>query len=285
MSVKIITDSTSDIRGKEITDLDVEIIPLNVSFGTETYQDGVNLSVEEFYVKLKSNKIFPKTSQPSPILYENIFKEAKKNNDEVVYLSVSSGLSGTINSARIAKDLVDYDGIYIVDTLEAIPGLRLLVHEACKMRDDGRSGKEISDKILELKDHIYIFSMIDTLDYLYKGGRLSRASKIIGNFLYLKPFVDLDQNGKIRMYGKSFGKARAYKAIIESMKKVPIDPNYPTYYFGFTEGEENVNKLIEKVKAEFGIDKYEISQIGLAIGSHIGPGGFCVAYISTEMRK
>lgn len=280
----IITDSTADIRQDEIKCFNIRVVPLNVSFNDKTYQDSVDLMPDEFYELLKTKKEFPKTSQPSPNLFLDIFEEAKEKNEDVIYLCVSSGLSGTINSAMIAKDMAEYDNIYIVDTLESIQGLRLLVKVACKLRDEGKTTKEIVDKINELKNKIHISSMIDTLDYLYKGGRLNKAVAIIGNIIRLKPLIDLNPKGQIRMYGTALGITRAYNSIVKGIKDTPIDYDYPIC-FGYTSNKENVLKLIEKVKETYPIKDYDISQIGPAIGSHIGHGGFCMMYVSTKERN
>lgn len=279
----IITDSTADIRGDEVNELNIRVVPLNVTFSDKSYQDSVDLYPDEFYELLKTTKEFPKTSQPSPDLFEKIFNEAKDNNEDAIYLSVSSGLSGTLNSARIAKDLIDYDRIFIVDTLESIQGLRILVKVACKMRDENATALEIVEKIEYLKNHIHINSMIDTLDYLYKGGRLNKAVAIIGNIIKLKPLIDLNPKGEIRMYGTAFGVQRAYAAVLKEIKTTPINYDYPIC-FGYTNDKEPVQKLIEKVSSIYPIKDYDISQIGPAIGSHIGHGGFCMMYVSDKPR-
>lgn len=280
----ILTDSTADIRGDELNKLNIKMVSLNVDIDGEVYQDSKNLMPDKFYELIAKSKEFPKTSCPSPNDFAEIFECAKNDNEELIYLGVSSGLSGTVNSARLALDIVEYDKIYIVDTLESIQGLRLLVLEACKMRDAGLSAKEIVDKIEYLKHHVQIYSMIDTLEYLYRGGRLKRTVAIIGNVLKLKPLIDLDGEGKIRMYGTCLGIKRAYLSIMKSIENAPIDINYPVC-FGYTYGKENLDLLIEKVKAKYPNINYNISQIGPAIGSHIGPGGFCVMYVSDKERN
>ena len=279
----ILTDSTAGIRGEELISLGIKMIPLNVNFGEKTFQDSVNLMPDDFYQMLETSKKFPITSQPSPNSFLEIFEDAKEQNEDLIYLAISSGLSGTINSARIAKDMAEYDRIFIVDTKESIQGLRLLVLHACKLRDEGKTAEEIVNEIEHLKNHVHICSMINTLEYLYRGGRLSKAKAIAGNLLNLKPMVDLDLDGKIRMYGTSIGVSRALISIMKKLKDAPINVNYPVC-FGYTYGQENMLKLIEKVKAEYHIENYDISQVGPAIGSHIGIGGLCMMYISDKER-
>lgn len=280
----ILIDSTADIRGDELSTLGLKMVSLNVTIDDKTYSDSVDLMPDEFYKLIATSKSFPTTSQPAPSVFVSHFEEAEEKGEELIYLSVSSGLSGTFNSARVAKDMVDYDKIYLVDTLEAIQGLRLLVLEACKMRDMGLSAKEIVEKIEEMKHHVHIYSMINTLDYLYRGGRLSKTKAFIGSLISLKPLIDLDKEGRIRMYGHSIGISRAFKDIIKSIEKNPIDLNHKVC-FGYTYGRDNLEKLISKVTEKYPNLNYDISQIGPSIGSHIGPGGFCIMYISDQERN
>lgn len=279
----LLIDSTADIRNEELTKWNLRMVSLSVSIDGQMYKDSVDLMPDEFYQKIAVSKTFPKTSQPSPNEFLEIFEEAKENNEELIYLGVSSGLSGTVNSARLALDMVEYDKIYIVDTLEAIQALRLLALEAVRMRDSGKSAKEIVEKIEYLKKHVHIFSMINNLDYLSKGGRLSKAVAFVGNLVNLKPLIDLDASGKIRMYGHTLGKQRAYKAILKDIDNTPIDYNYPVC-FGYTYGKENMEKLYELMNEKYPLNDVDFSQIGPAIGSHIGPGGFCVMYVSDKER-
>lgn len=279
----ILTDSTADIRGEELKKLNVLMIPLNVILDDKTYRDSIDIMPDEFYEILENSKKFPLTSQPSPNLFLEFFEDAKEKGEELIYLGISSGLSGTINSARIAKDMVEYDNIYIVDTKESIQALRLMVLVACQRRDEGKSVKDIIEEMEYLKNHIKIFSMINTLEYLQRGGRLSRAKAIAGNILNLKPLIDLDPDGKIRVYGTSLGMQRALISIMKSIADAPINRNYPIC-FGYTYGKENLQKLIDKVNNAYQLESFDISQIGPVIGAHIGPGGFCIMYVSDKER-
>ena len=151
----IVTDSCSDIRNEEMIKLDVEVVPMNVSFGDECYQEGINITVDEFYNKLATSRVFPKTSQPSPELFEKVFLRAKEEQREVLVLCLSSALSGTMQAARLAADLAEYeDHVHFVDTLQCLSGERLIVKEACKLRDEGKSISEIVE-ILEFTQALW----------------------------------------------------------------------------------------------------------------------------------
>lgn len=282
--IMIVTDSCSDIRNDDIARLDVEVVPMNVSFGDENYQEGVNLSVEEFYKKLTSSRVFPKTSQPSPELFENLFLKAKEQEREVLVLCISSGLSGTIQAANLAASLAEYeDHVHIVDTLQCLTGLRLLIKEVCKLRDEGKSIDEIISVVNDIKYRIRYFSICDTLEYFHKGGRLSLTNLIIGSLVGIKPFIDLDREGKIRKFGQGLGMNRSLKSAQDFIKKNERDEAYGALY-GYTANDENMKRLYEKTKDLLKVDELDYAEIGAASGAHIGPNACCVCYISKEPK-
>lgn len=281
----IVTDSCSDIRGEEVTKLDVEVVPMNVSFGDEHYQEGVNITPEEFYNKLVSSKIFPKTSQPSPDLFEEIFLRAKATSREVLVLCLSSGLSGTLQSAKIAAGLAEYEEhIHFVDTLACLTGERLIVKEACRLRDEGVPLENVIEILEDIKHRVRYFSIVDTLEYFHKGGRLSKAALILGSLVGIKPFIDLDPQGKIRNFGKGLGMHRSLRAAQDFVKKYERDEKYGVCY-GYVADDENLKKLIEKTSNILNVDEIDVSAIGATSGAHIGPGGSCIAYISKEIKE
>ena len=283
MSMIIVTDSSSDIRGKEIDELNIKVVPLNVSFGQKNYREGIDLNVDEFYDLLEKSSEFPKTSQPSPQDYVDIFEEAKKKGDDVLVLTISSGLSGTYQTVNVAKDIAEYENVRVIDSLTCLTGLRCLVMNACRLRDEGKSIDEICEQIEWMKHHIHIFAIVDTLEGFFKGGRLSKAEYRIGSLLNLKPFITLNKEGKIIKNGQSLGYLKAYIVASGQTKKYPFLKDYGLY-FGYTVGEDKFNKFIEKSLKQFDTDKYDTSRIGCAAGSHIGGGAVCMAYISSQER-
>ncbi len=277
--IMIITDSCSDIRDEEIKELDVCVVPMQIDFNGEMYQEGIDISVEEFYDKLVASKVFPKTSQPSPEAFEKYYLQAKEEGRDVLVLTISSGLSGTVQSANIAIELADYEGhVTVIDTLNCLTAERLIVRTACKLRDEGKTIEEIAEVINDIKHRIKIFGIVDTLEYFFKGGRLSRAAMIIGSLIQLKPFIKLDEAGKITKFGQAIGLSRAIKAACEDIKKNPIDEDYELCY-GYTMGHENIDRLIAQTQPLLNSKDYTKSRISAAAGSHIGPGGLCIAYV------
>ena len=176
--IRILVDSASDIPASN--EDNIFVVPLSVQLNGNDYIDGVNLSHNQFYELLKSTEEFPKTSQPSPQAYLNFFEEVKKSKDELICILLSSGVSGTFQSGCLAKEIVDYDKIYLVDSLTGAYGVKLLVLEAQKLIQEGKSAKEIVEALEILKQKITIYLSVDTLEYLSKGGRLDKTAAFIG---------------------------------------------------------------------------------------------------------
>ncbi|WP_138269161.1 DegV family protein [Anaerofustis stercorihominis] len=274
MSVKILTDSSSDYEAYEIKEKNIEVVPIAVSFGEEHYLDGVDLDKDTFYKKLESSSEFPKTAQPTPNEFLEYFNKAKENNDDLVVILLSSGLSGTVQSANIAKDMCEYDNIFIIDSVHAVTGVRMLVDSAIKLRDEGKSGKEIYNEILVLTTKVRSVVMVDTLEYLHKGGRLTKAQATLGEAVNMKPIISIDELGKLYMKDKSLGKTRAYKKIIKLFKSFDIDTSYPVY-FPYSNEKSNCEELVKKLKAmDIDVDEKYMYNIGPTVGAHLGSGTF-----------
>ena len=205
MTVRIITDSTTDVTPAAARQLNLGVVPLKVLFGQEEYRDGIDLTMEEFYTKLTSNDQLPTTSQPSPNDFLTEFEKAKAAGEEIVVLTLSSQLSGTYQSAQLAKDYCEYEPIYIVDSLSATIGTQLLLREAIRLRDAGQSASQIAQQLEQLKERVTILAAVDTLEYLVKGGRLSKAAGFAGSLLGIHPMITLAE-GKISVLGKARGK-------------------------------------------------------------------------------
>lgn len=274
MAVKILTDSSADYESFELKEKDIEMVPIAVSFGEEHYLDGVDLDKDTFYKKLESLDEFPKTAQPTPREFLEYFNKAKENNDELVVILLSSGLSGTVQSANIAKEMCEYEKIFIIDSVHAITGVRMLVDDAVKLRDEGKSGEEIYKKILVLTTKVRSVVLVDTLEYLHKGGRLTKSQAAIGGAVNMKPIISIDELGKLYMKDKSLGKARAYKKMIKLFNSYDRDLNYPVY-FSYSNQKENCEELVKKLKASgIEVDEKYMYNIGPTVGAHLGSGTF-----------
>ena len=273
--IRLLVDSSSDYTSKELDERGLTMVPLQITIGDKHYYDGIDLKKDEFYEILVKSKEFPKTSQPSPNAFLSIFEEAKDKGDEVVCILLSSALSGTFQSARLAKEMCEYDGIYLVDSLSATIGIRVLVEEAIRMRDSGKSADEIVKKIEDIKSRITIIAGVDTLEYLCKGGRVSKTVATIGGLANIKPVITVSKEGKVDVIAKKRGTAKTIEYIKEKIAEYEIDEDYDIYTV-YTKGEENTLKLEEKLE-DIKID--DRIQIGPTIGAHVGLGAYGIVFI------
>ena len=277
--IKLLVDSSSDLTSADLIRMGAELVPLGVTIDGCDYLDGVNLSRDRFYDLLGKAAEFPKTTMPSPAAFTEHFERAKENGDQLICVLISSKLSGTYQCAVTAKAMVDYDGIYIVDTLSGAAGIRILAEHALQLINRGCSAAEIVLKLEQLKGRIRIFAALDTLEYLYKGGRLSRAAAAVGTIASLKPIVTIE-DGAVSVAKKSLSRTRARSDLLDILRSKDMDPAFPTYTI-YTCGTENVEYLEQQLESA-GIRPAARAQIGPAIGSHIGPGVYGLFYVARE---
>lgn len=272
--IKIMLDAASDSKSTHPYD---HYIPLTVDIGGKCYKDGIDLKPQRFYKLLTSTKEFPKTSQPSPEDYIPFFEDAKHNGDEIIYLCVSSALSGTFQSANIAREMVEYDGIYIVDTKTVTHLIGVLARYADQLRSEGLPAAEIVEKVQSVREKQVVYAGLQTLEYLYKGGRLSRTSAAVGSIANIKPIVTINTEGKVDSIAKAIGVKRAISTIIKNVQNCEIDENFPVWSL-CTVDTENCEAL-EAAMAEIGHPVDGRMQVGPTIGAHVGPGVYGVMYV------
>ena len=273
--IRIVVDSSSDIA--ICNNENITVVPLSITLNNKTYLDGIELGHDEFYDMLVKTDDFPKSSQPAPQLFVDVFEEAKKNHDTLLCIMLSSGVSGTYQSAVLAKNIVEYDNIYIVDSLTGSYGTYLLVQEAQKMIAEGKAIEEIVERIEELKKNTMVYLSVDTLEYLYRGGRLDKKSAMIGSIAKVKPIIYVTKEGTIGVDGKVIGTNRAMNAIVDITKEYPIDTNHK-FYTICTAGAKNIEKLEAKLH-EAGITNIERIQMGPVVGTHTGPETYGIIYL------
>lgn len=277
--LRIITDSASDYTLEELKELNVEMISLNVTFGKETYRETRDISKEEFFEKLVTSSDFPITSQPSPNDILEILEDAKKKNDDVLGIFLSSKVSGTYNTCVMMKNTVEIENCYFLDSLSGSAGEKILVNEACKLRDQNVPLMDIVSKLESIKTRIKYIIGGDCLDYLAKGGRISALAMRLGNLLKFKPIVSV-VDGNTVLYSKPRGIKSAIEEIVLAICNDKVDSNYPVYGI-YTPSEDNINKLIEKL-SDAGIKVDYKHFLGAIIGSHIGPNAFGLVYVSAD---
>ena len=280
--IRILTDSACDLSADELKRCGITAVPLSIHFGADTYRDGETLGKDRFYELLQSSPVFPQTSQPSPGDFERHFEEAKRAGDEVVAVLISSALSGTYQGAQIARAMADYDKIFLVDSLTATVGERLLLLEAVKLRDAGKSAAEIAEALEALKKRITIWACLDTLEYLYKGGRLSRTAAGIGTLANMKPIITVTGDGNVAVHKKCIGQKRSMEQLVRLTEGKRPDPAYPLFGL-YTYDRANCAALAARMAENgFSIPETDFLNVGPSIGSHIGTGAYGVAYIAAE---
>lgn len=280
MKVNIITDSACDLSLEEIKKLGVYIIPLQVAFGDECYYDLIDLSHDAFFEKLIETDVFPQTSQITPYEYKKMFSEIEEKGEEAVCITLSSRLSGCYQNAVFAAS--DSEGIEVVDSLNACIGQRILVEYAVRLRDQGLSAKEIAEELEEAKKRIKLVALLDTLEYLKKGGRISPTVAFAGAVLSIKPVIAI-VDGEVTLLGKARGSKNGNNKLMELIQTeggINFDMPFCLAYSGLS--REMLNKYIEdsKVLYEGQTDTLPTSSIGCAIGTHIGPGAIALAFFA-----
>ncbi len=275
--IRILVDSSTDFTMEEVKNKNLYHVPLTISLNGKDYLSGEDLTPDQFYELLTAGEDFPKTSQPSPQAFAEIFEKAKNQGEEIICVLLSSALSGTCQSAHLAKDMVDYEGIYIVDSLTATIMTRVLVDYGLQLIEQGKAASEIVDALEALKSKVKVAAGIDTLEYLYRGGRLNKATATIGELANLKPVITVTEEGTVSILGKCIGKNKALNFILKTLSSKELNPDFPLYTV-YAYGTENTEKLEEKLAAE-GYSITSRLQLGSTIGAHVGPGAFGIIYV------
>ena len=276
MRVRIIIDSTTDLAPE--LQGQVEVVPLTVSFGTEEYIDGVTITHEEFYSKLIESDVLPTTSQATPAAFAEVFEEVAAAGDSAVVITVASQLSGTCQSARIAAE--DYDNIYVVDSGSVTLGAGILAEYALRCARSGMTAAEIAGLLEKKKEDICLIAMLDTLEYLKKGGRISAAVAFAGGLLNIKPVVNV-KDGVINMLGKARGSKQGNNLLVQEIEKTGgIDFDMPILlgYSGLSDALLKTYITDSAPLWENGIDTLRYTSIGSVVGTHAGPGAIAAAF-------
>lgn len=275
--IRIIVDSAADYTLEELQARSLDLVPLNINIGEESHRDAVDMTKDHLYEILLEGKDYPMTSQPSPQSYVELFEDAKEKGEDVVVITLSSTLSGTFQAANLGKEIAEYDNIHIVDSLSATAGMRLLCEHACDLREQGKSAAEIAEALEALKSRITIVAAVDTLEFLCRGGRVSKAAAAVGELANIKPLITVNREGAVAVIGKALGRNKAIASLVKSVSSMEIDTNFP-FYSLYAYGTENTEKLEEKLTAT-GISITERQQLGATIGVHVGPGAYGAIFI------
>ena len=274
MAVQLIVDSASDLTAEEAKALGVKLIPIPINFGEHEYLSGVNITQEEFYNKLASCKELPTTSQPAPYEFEKAFQEVKDAGDEAVVLCISSALSGTYQSAiAIAQEYSDC--VWVVDTLSVTIGQRLLLDYALQLREKGYNAQRLAEEIENAKTRLTVYGIVNTLDYLVKGGRLSKAAGAAGTLLGIRPVLTV-RDGVLQVISKARGVKAAHAALNKLVEETPQDPNMPAMIAHTGTDDADLTAFLETADLKWSMVPRGI--VGSTVGTHTGPHLICLGY-------
>jgi DegV family protein with EDD domain len=272
--IRIVTDSTADIPESVRQELGIEMIPLKVHFGSETYLDAITIQSEQFYTKLSQATALPTTSQPSPVDFLDAYKKLIDPDSSSVIISIhlSSALSGTYQSAVLAKSLLEGKAdIAIIDSKSASYGLGMLVVAAAKAAQEGKSKDECIKIVQSLREQTKLYFMVDTLEFLQKGGRIGKAAALLGSLLNIKPILSIDESGAVMPVDKARGQKKAMAAIIDRLEQ-DFAGKEINVAVAHSEAQQTAEQLSSLVKERFKVKDLSFTSIGPVIGTHVGPG-------------
>lgn len=281
MRVKIIVDSTADLIPQVRSR--VEVVPLTIRFGEEEYTDGVTIDSHTFYEKLIESDVLPTTSQASPYDFEEKFRRAVEEGHQVVCIAVSSRLSGTYQSACIAAE--EFPGkVFVVDSQTIALGSAILTDYALSLVDRGLDAETIAWKLMQKREKVRLLAMLDTLEYLKKGGRISSTVALAGGLLNIKPVVCIE-NGEIKMLGKARGSRQANNLLVQEIEKAGGVDFHKPVLLGYTGlSDALLKKYIQDSSTlwEGRVEELPCSVVGSVVGTHAGPGAVAVAFFAAD---
>lgn len=279
-NVRIVTDSTSDIPAEVRERLGITMVPLKVLFGEEVFSDAVTITPEQFYERLKSSPELPTTSQPSPAEFLEVYERMLDEDPDspIISFHLASVLSGSYQSGMIAASMLERPAdLAIVDTKSASYGSGLQVVKAAEMAQAGESKERILEEVTRLHSDTSLYFLVDTLDNLQKGGRIGRASALIGSILNIKPILSLDENGGIYSVDKVRSSKKAMTRVAELLKnQFGDDP--VAIIIALTDNKAIADELGDRVKSELNVKDVSYTTVGSVVGTHAGPGT-CAVFV------
>lgn len=281
MAVRIITDSGFDVP--DASDARLTVLPLSITFGDTTYADGVDLTNDRFFELLIESDELPKTSQATPYAYTQIFEQVRAAGDEAVVITLSSGLSGTYQSALTAA--ADYPEVHVVDSKNVTIAQGILVQYALRLVDEGRTADEIASLVESARERLVLLALLDTLEYLKRGGRIPKSVGAIGELLSIKPVVGV-RDGEVVMLGKARGSKNGRNLLHQEVEKNGIDFTMPVLigYSGLS--DKLLRKYLEDNRAiwedKVAEEDLPITSVGATVGTHVGPNAIALAFFRRE---
>ncbi|MDD6796328.1 MAG: DegV family protein [Clostridiaceae bacterium] len=276
--IKIITDSSADLP-KEIFDkLDIEVLPLLINFGEESYHDGVDINIDELFKKMESSDIFPNTAQVTPVRFEEVYRKYLEEGYKIISIHLSSGMSGTYQSACLAKSMIESDDIYVIDSKNVTSGLALVAYRAAILRDSGKTVQEIVEDLEEKKNYICSSLCFESLDNLVKGGRIPKTVSVVTGVLGIKLILEV-KNGLMAVKDKVRGSKKAVKRIIKDIEEFEPLEGMPVVLTNVNNKE--VHEAIKEYLDNNNID-YLMADVGCTVGIHSGNNATGVFFYSKK---
>jgi DegV family protein with EDD domain len=278
MAIKIVTDSVSDIPKESVERYGITVLPLTVNFQDGSYRDGVDLSPESFFNKLKQASKMPTTSQVPPGEFLETFEELVKDGHQVIGVFMSSKLSGTYQSAMTARDMLGVGNIAVLDSQMISYGFGQVVVAIAKLAQKGHDFDKLIELAQEMIDKSTCRFIVDTLEYLTKGGRLKPAEAMVGNLLNIKPILTMT-SGELKSFSKARGRKKAVRLVLDDLKSRNIDLNHKHVAFFHAVDREYLQEFYEVVHKEYPHMIASFSQVGCVVGTHSGPSCIALSYI------
>lgn len=279
MTVAVVTDSTCDLSPALVSELGVTVVPLTVFFGDEAFLDGVEISADQFYEREKTFRGLPRTSQPSVEQFRAVYQSLAAESKEIVSIHISSRMSGTLNSASIARE--EFAGevhIDLIDSHNVSMGLGAVVFEAATVAREGGSLTEVVDAARRTIDRAHVIAALDTLEYLRKGGRIGRASSLLGSLLSIKPIIHIER-GELAPLERVRTHARAVERLVQH---ATADQRLKRLFVAAAADEAAALDLIERVRPYLPHTDIRLGQLGPAVGVHSGPGLLGICTVARE---
>ncbi|GIP32963.1 DegV family protein [Paenibacillus sp. J2TS4] len=277
--VRIVTDSTADIPVEDRERLGIEMVPLKVHFGNETYIDAVTIQSQRFYELLAESSALPTTSQPSPVDFLDMYKKilAEEPDAQIISVHLSAAMSGTYQSAVLAKSLLEEQAdITIIDSKSASYGFGLLVVAAAEAAQAGKTKEECLELIHHNRENTGLFFLVDTLEFLQKGGRIGKAAAFLGSLLNIKPILSIDDEGEVTSIEKARGQKKAMARIVELLKEGGYADKEVKVIIAHAHSVPAAEELSSLIKSHFQVKHLSYTSIGPVIGTHTGPGTVAV---------
>ena len=275
MTVKIVTDSTSDLSPELALQLGITMVPVYLSFGDKTYRDGVDMDADEFYRKLQTSPVLPTTSAPSPGDFTEVYKELARETDEIVSIHIGSKVSATYDAALQGKEALAETKcrIEIVDSEWVTMALGLVTIAAAKTAQAGESLQQVLEEVKKSIPRVRVLAVFDTLKYLLLGGRISKAKAIVGGILNVKPLITM-RDGELVQAGLARSRSRGMDRLYELVKEAS---NLQDLAIVYSTTSEEANSFKERVGSVFPKERVHVARLGPALGVHAGPGALIVA--------